>query len=77
MRKEEIKQAKFIVKKGWIKKVNPVIKEGDIILVDFTSKPLPNNYAFYAFNEKNWIEKYKKPIKGVNIYPIITVTITN
>lgn len=73
MRKEEIKQAKFIVKKGWIKKVNPVIKEGDIILVSLKDEPVKNQYVLISYCEKQWIEKYNKQYKQANIYPIISV----
>ena len=62
------------VNKSMVKKVTPVIKEGDIIYVVHDPKLniFRNEYCFVSHNEKQWIEKFWPGLRKRyrNIYAI-------
>ena len=71
----DIDKAVFAVSKKMCKKVYPVIKPGDKILVDLKfRRPAKGQYILISDNEEQWIEKYSRKLKkDVNYYPIIRV----
>jgi hypothetical protein len=77
---EEIKVARFTVTKSMCKKVSPVIKEGDDIIVSLSSKDIPRHgeYVLISWNEYQWIQRYWRGLKKKysNIY-LITKIIMN
>ncbi|MFO7447721.1 MAG: hypothetical protein R6W90_15250 [Ignavibacteriaceae bacterium] len=62
----------FKATKQMCKKVKPVIKEGDICVVDLKGKPKLNQYVLVSENDKQWIETYTKKREG-NYYPVVKV----
>lgn len=81
METDKIKTARFPVTRGMCKKVSPVIKEGDIIIVSLNSKDKPEHgqYVLISWNEYQWIEKFWKGLakKYENIYPVTRVIINS
>lgn len=77
METEKIKLTQFKVTKLMCRKVNPVIKEGDIITVTLNSNDTPahGQYVLISWNEYQWIEKYWTGLRKRyrNIYPITKV----
>ncbi len=74
--KNRIKVDRLKVTQSMIKSPG-AIQPGDIIEVDFTQKPNIGEYGFYSYMTTQYIQKYKAPRAGVNIYKITMVFMSN
>ena len=72
----KIDKAVFVVTKKMCRKVYPVIKPGDKILIDLKwHKPAQGQFILISNNEDQWIERYNRQPKKINYYPVIKIII--